>query len=87
MTYNGFDDDVRDTALIPGNWADPKSLRKAEIGSCEKHYFAEDKALYSLWKTMVEMNRFEDFICIFSTTALGAFYERIPRYKCCIGCG
>lgn len=46
-----------------------------------------DKALYSLLKTMVEMNRHEDFICSFSPTALSALYERMPRYKCRIGCG
>ena len=36
---------------------------------------------------MVEMIRYEDFICNFSPTALGALYERMPRYKCRIGCG
>mmetsp|Transcript_25011 Transcript_25011/g.54525 ORF Transcript_25011/g.54525 Transcript_25011/m.54525 type:complete len:934 (+) Transcript_25011:232-3033(+) len=46
-----------------------------------------DKALYSLLQTMVEMARHEDFICNFSPTALGALYERMPRYKCRIGCG
>jgi len=62
-------------------------LNPKTIGSCEEHGFAGDKALYSLLKTMVEMIRHEDFICNFSPTALGALYERMPRYKCRIGCG
>ena len=53
----------------------------------EENLLAADKALYSLLKTMVEMIRYEDFICNFSPTALGALYERMPRYKCRIGCG
>ncbi len=57
------------------------------LGSCETLNYAGDKALYSLLKTMVEMNRHEDFICNFSPTALGALYERMPGYKCRIGCG
>ena len=62
-------------------------LNPKKLGSCEEHGFAGDKALYSLLKTMVEMNRHEDFICNFSPTALGALYERMPGYKCRIGCG
>ncbi len=57
------------------------------LGSCNDHNYAGDKALYSLLKTMVEMNRHEDFICNFSPTSLGALYERMPGYKCRIGCG
>ncbi len=57
------------------------------LGSCEKHNYAGDKALYSLLKTMVEMNRHEDFICNFSPSSMGALYERMPGYKCRIGCG
>lgn len=56
-------------------------------GEEEGNRLAADKALYSLLKTMVEMIRYEDFICNFSPTALGALYERMPRYKCRIGCG
>ena len=62
-------------------------LNPKKISSCEEHGFAGDKALYSLLKTMVEMNRHEDFICNFSPTALGALYERMPGYKCRMGCG
>lgn len=62
-------------------------LNPKMIGSCEEHNYAGDKALYSLLKTMVEMNRHEDFLCNFSPTALGALYERMPGYKCRIGCG
>ena len=56
-------------------------------GGVEGNRLEADKALYSLLKTMVEMIRYEDFICNFSPTALGALYERMPRYKCRIGCG
>ena len=62
-------------------------INPSNLGSCERHNFAGDKALYSLLKTMVEMSRHEDFICNFSPTALGALYERMPGYKCRIGCG
>lgn len=62
-------------------------LNPGKLEFCEDHDYAGDKALYSLLKTMVEMNRHEDFICNFSPTALGALYERMPRYKCRIGCG
>lgn len=62
-------------------------LNPEKISSCEEHEYAGDKALYSLLKTMVEMNRHEDFLCNFSPTALGALYERMPGYKCRIGCG
>lgn len=62
-------------------------LNPTTIGSCEDHNYAGDKALYSFLKTMVEMSRHEDFICNFSPTALGALYERMPGYRCRIGCG
>mmetsp|Transcript_9885 Transcript_9885/g.14650 ORF Transcript_9885/g.14650 Transcript_9885/m.14650 type:complete len:641 (-) Transcript_9885:1140-3062(-) len=52
-----------------------------------EHNYLGDRALYSLLKTMAEMNRHEDFICNFSPTALGALYERMPGYKCRMGCG
>ncbi|KAL3809302.1 hypothetical protein ACHAXA_009426 [Cyclostephanos tholiformis] len=46
-----------------------------------------DKALYSFVKTMIEMTKHEDFVCKFSDRALSELYERIPGYKCRIGCG
>jgi len=49
--------------------------------------FAGDKALYSFIKTMIEMNRHEDFLCNFSSRALSELYDRMPGYKCRIGCG
>lgn len=52
----------------------------------EHDYFA-DKALLSILKTRVLMRRHDEFICNFSSRALSALYERIPRYKCNIGCG
>jgi len=61
---------------------DPKKMN-----SCKEHDYTGDKALYSLLKTMVEMTKHEDFICNFSATALGALYERMPGYKCRLGCG
>lgn len=33
------------------------------------------------------MARHEDFICNFSSTALSVLYERMPGYKCKMGCG
>ncbi|KAL7469701.1 hypothetical protein ACHAXS_009970 [Conticribra weissflogii] len=49
--------------------------------------FAGDKALYSFIKTMIEMNRHEEFLCNFSSRALSELYDRMPGYKCRIGCG
>jgi hypothetical protein len=62
-------------------------LSEDKLSSCEKHGYAADKALYSFLKTMVEMVKNEDFIFNFSPSALGDLYERIPGYKCRIGCG
>lgn len=56
-------------------------------GSCEEHNYVADKALYSFIKTMIEMTRHEDFLCKFSPRALSELYERMPGYKCRIGCG
>ncbi|GMI02113.1 hypothetical protein TrLO_g10053 [Triparma laevis f. longispina] len=49
--------------------------------------FVADQALLSLLKTTAEMARHEDFICNFSSTALAILYERMPGYKCKMGCG
>jgi len=62
-------------------------LSEDKLGSCEEHGYAGDKALYSFLKTMVEITRNEDFIFNFSPTALGDLYERMPGYKCRLGCG
>lgn len=62
-------------------------LNPKKIGNCIDNGYSADKALYSFLKTMVEMIRHEDFICNFSPAALGALYERMPGYKCRIGCG
>eukprot|EP00578_Thalassiosira_sp_NH16_P003983 CAMPEP_0181134474 /NCGR_PEP_ID=MMETSP1071-20121207/32108_1 /TAXON_ID=35127 /ORGANISM="Thalassiosira sp., Strain NH16" /LENGTH=864 /DNA_ID=CAMNT_0023220997 /DNA_START=56 /DNA_END=2647 /DNA_ORIENTATION=- len=56
-------------------------------GSCKDHDYAGDKALYSFVKTMIEMNRHEDFLCKFTPHTLSKLYERMPGYKCRIGCG
>ena len=56
-------------------------------GSCKDHNYSGDKALYSFVKTMIEMSRHEDFLCKFSPRALSELYERMPGYKCRIGCG
>lgn len=60
---------------------------KLETGTCEDHNYSADKALYSFVKTMIEMSRHEDFLCKFSPRALSELYERMPGYKCRIGCG
>lgn len=62
-------------------------IEPSKLNSCEDHDYAADKALYSFLKTIVSMIRHEDFICNFSPTSLGALYERMPGYKCRIGCG
>ena len=54
---------------------------------CEDHNYSADKALYSFVKTMIEMTRHEDFLCKFSPRALSELFERMPGYKCRIGCG
>ncbi len=55
--------------------------------SPEDHNYTADKALYSFVKTMIEMSRHEDFLCKFSPRTLSELYERMPGYKCRIGCG
>lgn len=55
--------------------------------SGEDHNYTADKALYSFVKTMIEMCRHEDFLCKFSPRTLSELYERMPGYKCRIGCG
>lgn len=56
-------------------------------GSCEDHNYLGDKALYSFVKTMIEMTKHEEFLYNFSNRALSDLYERMPGYKCRIGCG
>eukprot|EP00978_Attheya_sp_CCMP212_P033797 scaffold138328_cov55-Attheya_sp.AAC.2 len=51
------------------------------------HKYSGDRALYSLLKTMVELSRHNDFVSHFSPSAMTALYERMPGYKCRIGCG
>jgi len=58
-----------------------------QITSCVDHNYVADKALYSFVKTMIEMSKHEDFLCNFSPRALAELYERMPGYKCRIGCG
>lgn len=54
---------------------------------CENHTYLGDKALYSFVKTMIEMSKQTDFLCNFSNRAISELYERMPGYKCRIGCG
>jgi class 3 adenylate cyclase len=62
-------------------------VNKRQLTGCEEHNYSGDKALYSFVKTMIEMSRHEDFLCNFSPRALSELYERMPGYKCRIGCG
>jgi|NorSeaMetagenome_1021524.scaffolds.fasta_scaffold15484_3 class 3 adenylate cyclase len=62
-------------------------LDKSEMNKGGKQEFVGDQALLSLLKTTAEMARHEDFICNFSSTALSILYERMPGYKCKMGCG
>ena len=63
---------------------DPSKMR---TGIPEDHGYVADRALLSLIKTMVEMVRYEEFICNFSPTAVATLFERMPSYSCRIGCG
>ena len=58
-----------------------------QTASGEGGNYAADKALYAFVKTMIEMTKHEDFLCNFSPWALSALFERMPGYKCRIGCG
>ena len=62
-------------------------VQTKSTASVKDHKYAADKALYSFVKTMIEMTRHEDFLCNFSPRALSELYERMPGYKCRIGCG
>lgn len=62
-------------------------VQSNSTASVKDHKYAADKALYSFIKTMIEMTRHEDFLCNFSPRALSELYERMPGYKCRIGCG
>lgn len=57
------------------------------LHSCEALNFCGDKAVLSLVKTLILMRRHEEFVCNFSSRSLSALYERMPRYKCKMGCG
>mmetsp|Transcript_30364 Transcript_30364/g.44687 ORF Transcript_30364/g.44687 Transcript_30364/m.44687 type:complete len:871 (-) Transcript_30364:458-3070(-) len=57
------------------------------LHSCEALNYYGDKAVLSLVKTMILMRRHEEFLCNFSSRSLSALYERMPRYKCKMGCG
>ncbi len=56
-------------------------------GSFADQNYLGDKALYSFVKTMIEMAKHEDYLCNFSNRALSELYERMPGYKCRMGCG
>ena len=68
-------------------WKVNTSTDPQQITSCADHNYAADKALFSFVKTMIEMIKHEDFLCNFSPRALAELYERMPGYKCRIGCG
>jgi len=63
------------------------STDSTSTGSCADHNYLGDKALYSFVKTMIEMAKHEDYLCNFSNRALSELYERMPGYKCRMGCG
>lgn len=46
-----------------------------------------DQALLSFCKGLVELCRYQDFICNFSIPATNRLYKRFPGYKVRIGCG
>ena len=46
-----------------------------------------DQALLAFCKTMIELGRYQDFICDFSVAATARLYKRFPGYKVRIGSG
>lgn len=60
---------------------------KIKSGDPSSYGFVADRALFSLLKTFVEIVSNHDFICNFAPSSLAALYERLPGYRCRIGCG
>jgi class 3 adenylate cyclase len=53
----------------------------------EEKTILADKALFAFLKTLVNLSRYEDFICDFSDMATDRLYKRFPAYVVRIGCG
>ncbi len=60
---------------------------KIKSGDPSAYGFVADRALFSLLKTFVEIVSNHDFICNFAPSSLAALYDRLPGYRCRIGCG
>jgi class 3 adenylate cyclase len=56
------------------------------LGTKEVSYLA-DQALLAFLKALIELTRYQDFICNFSVTATNRLYKRFPGYKVRIGSG
>jgi class 3 adenylate cyclase len=46
-----------------------------------------DQALLSFLKALIELNRYQEFICNFSITATNRLYKRFPGYRVRVGSG
>lgn len=62
-------------------WKIDESLEPAEVS------LLADQALLAFCKSLIELCRYQDFICNFSVTANNRLYKRFPGYKVRIGSG
>lgn len=62
-------------------WKIDESLEPAEVS------LLADQALLAFCKALIELCRYQDFICNFSITATNRLYKRFPGYKVRIGSG
>ena len=62
-------------------WKIDESLEPAEVS------LLADQALLAFCKSLIELCRYQDFICNFSITATNRLYKRFPGYKVRIGSG
>jgi hypothetical protein len=64
--------------------ADPLKFKS---GDPSAYGFVADRALFFLLKKFVEIVINHDFICNCAPSSLAALYDRLPGYRCRIGCG
>jgi class 3 adenylate cyclase len=62
-------------------WKIDESLSPANVS------LLADQALLAFCKSLIELCRYQDFICNFSVTATNRLYKRFPGYKVRIGSG
>lgn len=62
-------------------WKLDEKLSAEEVASLA------DQALVAFLKTLIELSRYQDFICNFTVAATARLYKRFPDYNVRIGCG